>query len=148
MCFKCGQLYCGDCNTPDMMGRVESCPTCRAPFGVSDEANVQRLQEMLKRSPGRHTALALVSMGNMYEFGTGVIKNHKTAFDWYKRAADGGDPGGEQCMGTMFEFGKGVSQSFAEAASWYLRAAIQGDHKAQKNLGFLYVTFRLNLHHF
>ena len=44
MCCACGQLYCGDCNTPEEMGMVKDCPTCHAPFDVSDEVNFQRLR--------------------------------------------------------------------------------------------------------
>ena len=139
MCFECGHMYCADCEVT-MTERVELCPTCRAPFDVSSEVQAQRLKEMLKRSPGRHTPVAQQILGTLYEFGNGVPKNHKTSYDWYKRAADQGDAQAETCVGVNLEHGKGVSQNSAEAARWYLRAAIQGRATAQKNLGFLYRT--------
>ena len=55
-CFACGQLYCGDCNTADALGRFSECPVCRAPFVVPDQANFQRLWKLVHdRPPGRCT---------------------------------------------------------------------------------------------
>ena len=39
-CLECGRLYCGDCNVPEGIGRVDNCPVCRAPFDVPAEVNV------------------------------------------------------------------------------------------------------------
>jgi hypothetical protein len=36
MCSRCGQMVCGECK-PKLQASVPTCPTCRAPFGVSDE---------------------------------------------------------------------------------------------------------------
>eukprot|EP00729_Bicosta_minor_P033105 gene33105-biopygen1981 len=59
ICFACGQSYCGACNAGGLAGRSPNCPTCRAPFRVSDEENFKRLWKLVHdRSPGRHTRAA------------------------------------------------------------------------------------------
>jgi len=88
MCCQCGQLYCGDCNGPEGIGRLSKCPTCRSAIVVSDKANFKRLQKMLQeRSPGRHTPFAQSNLGFMYQNGTGVAQSHKEAVRLYRLAA-------------------------------------------------------------
>ena len=36
--------------------------------------------------------LVFIRVANAYEFGQGVEKNLQTAHDWFKKAADAGDP--------------------------------------------------------
>ena len=65
-CFACGQLYCGACNTGEGIGQLSNCPTCRAPFDVSDEEKFRRLWKLEHdRSPGRHTPVAQYNLGTM-----------------------------------------------------------------------------------
>ena len=78
-CYECGQLYCGECNVPERMGRIAACPTCRAPGDVSDEVNIERLVRLVGRSSGRHTPVAQVNLGMMYKNGTGVPQDETEA---------------------------------------------------------------------
>ena len=91
MCYECGQLYCGECNVPERMGRIAGCPTCRAPLTVSDVVKVERLLRLVGRSPGRHTPVAQLNLGMMYKDGTGVPQDHTEAVRLYRLAADQGD---------------------------------------------------------
>ena len=77
MCTACGQSYCGVCNTADHVGRLLNCPTCRAPFSVSDEENFKRCWKLVHdRSPGRHTPAAQNLLGGAYRDGEGVKQDH------------------------------------------------------------------------
>ena len=70
------------------MGRISNCPTCRAPFVVSDEEDFKRLWKLVNgRSPGRHTPVAQSNLGTMYEKGEGVKQDHKEAVGWFRKAA-------------------------------------------------------------
>ena len=90
-CFQCGQLFCGDCNVPEKMGRVADCPMCRGTLrGVPAEVQVERLVALLARSPGRHTPVAQLNLGTMYELGTGVAQDPTEAARLYRLAADQG----------------------------------------------------------
>ena len=76
-CFGCGQSFCGECK-PKMQASVVNCPTCRAPFGVSDKENFARLWKLVHdRSPGRHTPDAQLALGRLYDKGTGVRRDEK-----------------------------------------------------------------------
>lgn len=88
-CFACGQLYCGGCNAGvgRLAGRCPKCPTCRAPFKVSDEEMFKRLWKLVHdRSPGRHTLAAQVNLGGMYAKGLGAKQDYKEAVEWYRKA--------------------------------------------------------------
>ena len=138
LCYACGQLYCGDCNVAERMGRVENCPTCRAPFAVSAEVRVERLLGLVARSPGRHTPVAQFNLGVMYANGTGVSQSYTEAVPWYRLAADKGHAKGQVNLGCMYEDGAGVPQDYTEAVRWYRLAADQGLAIGQCNLGLMY----------
>ena len=133
-CFACGQLYCGDCNVPERLGRVATCPTCRAPFAVSAEVNVARLVGLLARSHGQHTPAAQYSLGVMYAEGIGVAQDPTEAARLYHLAADQGFAHAQCNLGQMYDNGTGVAQDHAEAVRLYLIAADQGYAIAQCSL--------------
>ena len=136
MCFACGQMYCGECNVPEVMGKVaEVCPTCRAPLRVSDEEQFKRTWSLVHdRSPGRHTPGAQNNLGVFCKDGLGGKQDHAAAVGWFRKAADQGYARAQFNLGFMFEKGMGVEQDPAEAARWYRKAADQGYANAQYNL--------------
>ena len=101
MCYQCGQLYCGDCNSN--VTRTGGCPTCRAPLDVPVQVDFRRLQKMLlERPPGRHTPYAQSEFGRMYHQGTGVAPSYAEAVKWYRLAADQGDAQAQFGLGLMY----------------------------------------------
>ncbi len=84
-------------------------------------------------------AAAQVMVGESYAAGKGVARNWKQAAEWYRKAADKGDIGGEVHLAALYrDGGKGFPREMAQAAAWYRRAAEQGDAGAQGILGVLY----------
>ena len=77
-------------------------------------------------------------LGEMYEYGRGVVQDHAEAVHWYKLSSDQGNAFAQQALGNMYLFGKGVEQSYAEAARWYIAASEQGNKIAQHNIGVMY----------
>jgi TonB family protein len=71
--------------------------------------------------------------------GFGVEKDYGRALLWFQRAADQGNPDGENSIGFLYEKGWGVEQDYAEAAKWYRKAADQGNSRGIGNLGWLYL---------
>ena len=138
MCYACGQRYCGACNA-DGMGRIDNCPTCRAPLHVSDEEKFKRLWKLVHdRSPGRHTPVAQNSLGTMYYNGDGVKQDHKEAVKWVRKAAAQGNAMAQHNLGAMYKNGEGVQRNYKKAVEWYRKAAEQGVTQAQNNLGGMY----------
>ena len=137
-CHACGQMFCGDCDASAALVRG-LCPTCRAPFDVSDEEDFTRLWSLTHdRSPGRHTAEAQCNLGTMYEHGTGVVQDHVAAVRWYRKAAEQGLARAHFNLGAAHGLGTGVTQDDVEAVRWYRKAAEQGHEQAQYNLAHRY----------
>eukprot|EP00729_Bicosta_minor_P032625 gene32625-biopygen27452 len=139
MCTACGQSYCGACNTADLADRSPNCPTCRAPFTVSEEEHFTRYWKLIHdRSPGRHTPVAQCGLGNMYHNGSGAEQEHVEAVKWYRKAAEAGHAKAQCSLGCMYHDGEGVEQDHVEAVKWYRKAAEAGDAVAQCLLGAMY----------
>lgn len=84
-------------------------------------------------------AAAQVAVGESYEAGKSVAKDLKQASEWYQKAADKGNVGGEMHLAALYrDGGKDFPRDMAQAAAWYLKAADQGDVTAQGAMGTLY----------
>jgi Sel1 repeat len=62
---------------------------------------------------------AEAALGENYEYGFWVAKDHTQALAWYRKAAEHGDIGAREIIGQMYFDGKGVQRDFAEAARWF-----------------------------
>ena len=68
-------------------------------------------------------------------------RDYAEAVKWFRKAAEQGDPNGQDDLASMYESGDGVRQNNAEAAArWYRKAAEQGVPGAQSSLGLLYFS--------
>jgi TPR repeat protein len=76
----------------------------------------------------------------MFEYGFGVKREPKAAFNQYKLAADQGYVVAQHNIGRSYNFGTGVEQNFSVAENWYRIAANKGYHKSLFYLGTLYAT--------
>eukprot|EP00729_Bicosta_minor_P022491 gene22491-biopygen729 len=136
MCLACGQSYCGACNAGGLATKSPNCPTCRAPFTVSEEEDYKRCWKLVHdRSPGRHTPAAQCNLGIMYANGKGVEKDHVEAAKWYRMAgmaAEAGDAIAQFNLGIFYYNGEGVDQDFYKALKWVQLAAAQGFEDALK----------------
>ena len=63
-------------------------------------------------------AAAQYNLAGLYVNGYGTDLNEKTAFDWYKRAAQQGHPKAQYNLGVMYIIESGTNQSFFEAKHW------------------------------
>lgn len=80
----------------------------------------------------------VVTLGDKYRFGNGVVEDAAEAVRWYRLAAEKG--WGQENLGDMYLHGEGVPKSEHEAARWYLLAADQGNADAQFKLGGMYLN--------
>lgn len=80
----------------------------------------------------------LLSIGESYEKGIGVEENYETAFFYYQKAAETGDPVALNKVANMYAKGKGCTKNMTKAASYYLAAAEKGNKYAQHNIAFCY----------
>lgn len=80
----------------------------------------------------------LMSLAESYENGIGVDEDHETAFYFYEKAANTGDPAALNKLGNMYAQGKGCTKDAYKAATCYLAAAEKGNKYAQHNIAFCY----------
>ncbi len=78
-------------------------------------------------------------IGYRYYFGQGgVSQDYSQALNWFRKAADQGDAGGQNGLGIIYLSGAGVPKDYALALVWYRKAADQGFDPAENDLGYMY----------
>jgi TPR repeat protein len=103
------------------------------------EQTAQAIDWFRKAAAQQH-APAEFQMGQLYEFGFGVVQSDGEALTWYKRAAAHGSPAAQRAVGDCYRKGRGIASDPAEAARWYLPAAEGDDLRAQYQLAELYLN--------
>jgi G3E family GTPase/TPR repeat protein len=89
--------------------------------------------------PKMELAKAHYNAGLMHETGQdGAAKDLKLAFEFFKSAAELGNPMAQYNLASYYENGQGVVKDMKKAFSWYCKAADQGDAEAQHNVGLCY----------
>jgi len=90
---------------------------------------------------------AMLSLGYCYEYGIGILKDTRKAFELYTKAAKKGLAVAQLVLGYCCEHGIGTfgsdgdrpgSIQLTEAIHWYKQAAEQQNAEAMCNLGVLY----------
>eukprot|EP00038_Savillea_parva_P018184 m.22608 g.22608 ORF g.22608 m.22608 type:complete len:385 (+) comp4005_c0_seq1:22-1176(+) len=137
MCNSCGQLFCGGCRVA-IRTNSTLCPTCREPLELPAAEMVRRLQALLKRPPGRYTAVAQTVLGQKLLMGDGVPRDLKQAMSLLRVAADQGHGDAQHTMGNVYENGQGVRRDYKEAMRWYRLAADNGQSQSMHNIAVLY----------
>lgn len=93
-------------------------------------------QSLLQREPNNVNALKLVA--DAYSQGIIVGRNEVLAFEYYERAARGGDADSMFIVGNSYTEGRGVAKNVAAAFGWFEKAAEKGDVVAMAYLGLYY----------
>jgi TPR repeat protein len=82
-------------------------------------------------------AAAQTLLGELLSRGLGVKQDLAAAADWYRLAADQGDPEALYALGRLYLEGSGVEQDFAKAAELFEQAAKKGQPVAARELAYL-----------
>ncbi|KAF0397565.1 sel1 repeat family protein [Gigaspora margarita] len=87
--------------------------------------------------------LAMCNVGNCYRYGTGVEKDEKKAFEYYKKSAEIGHADGMYSVGEFYQQGIVVEKNVDIAFEWYLKSAIteQNDTTEEKNKYFHWIPY-------
>jgi hypothetical protein len=83
-------------------------------------------------------AVAQYNLGYDFYLGKGVRQDYAQAAQWWRMAAEQGNPSAQNNLGLLYSEGQGVQQSYTQAVAWYSKAGQQGNAEAQRNLGILY----------
>jgi|GEM_PF-5830028 len=80
------------------------------------------LQDMALRG----NVAAQYRLGKIFYEGDGVDRDLPEAADWFRQAADQGDPDAAWYLGKMLWFGEGIPVDLKEACLWWVVAAEEG----------------------
>lgn len=73
----------------------------------------------------------------MYDLGQGVKENAYQACVWYQKAAEQGQPIGQQMLGSCYLYGKMSQKDRIQAKRWYGLACDNGNQKGCEYYGKL-----------
>lgn len=104
-----------------------------------DQKNFEKAFKLFKEAAEKGNAIALDSLGRMYEHGEGVTQDYAEAVKWYCKAANQGYAVAKNHVGIMYHNGNGVTQDYVEAMKWFRKAADQGYPNAEYNIGIMYM---------
>jgi hypothetical protein len=106
---------------------------CSALFNASQDWSQVFRQCLDEGSKG--TVVAQQILGLLYEKGLGTPSNNTAASDWYRKAAEAGNPKGQLHLGLLLRDGPdGVRRDRDAAVGWFTKAAQQGDPDAMAAL--------------
>ncbi len=77
----------------------------------------------------------LNNVANVYYYGK---KDYASAVEFYKKAAELGNPASMNSLGVCYSFAKGVEKDPQKSLEWYTKAAEGGYGNAMLNLGMMY----------
>jgi TPR repeat protein len=84
---------------------------------------------------------AQLVLGYMYLYGeNGVSADYDKAFEFYKMAAEQGDPVALNNLGSLYFNGIGTKRDYLTAARLFAQAAEKGSDDAAVNLAFIYLS--------
>lgn len=102
------------------------------------EADHAEAAALYERAVAAGHVEAAVSLGLLYQNGTGVARDYDRARRLYEAAAAAGNGRGQNNLGLLYVRGDGVDQDYARAAQLFRQAAAQGYAAAITNLGVMY----------
>lgn len=80
-------------------------------------------------------------MLQIYLEGNDVVKpNNDTAYKYFKKSADMGNPVGQSGLGMMYLQGRGVERDYNKALRFFTQASDQGWVDGQLQLGIMYYS--------
>jgi len=113
---------------------IQRCVDCE---GMNPDASeMEKTLFMMRLSSASHDVDAQRDFGDWFAEGTfGATKDPVRSYNWYLRAAKGGDPIAQYRVGLAHYFGEGVDEDNDIAFIFFSQAAEQGNADAQYRLG-------------
>lgn len=94
--------------------------------------------EKCRQDAERGECKAQYFLGDCYENGKCVKKDHAEAAKWFRKAAEQGHPRAQFELGSLYENGWGVEEDIQEAVKWLVMAAEQGVNEAAYDLALIH----------
>lgn len=108
----------------------------KASISIVDSASRKAAQLRERADKGDVEAINELARGLAHE------KQYSNAVEWYRRAAEAGDPVATYNLGYLYDKGLGVPTNHEQAFRHYQRAADLGEPAAMNGLGLMYASGR------
>jgi TPR repeat protein len=95
--------------------------------------------ELIRQAAESGDATAQLCLAGVYD-ASHDYDAYRTAFAWYLKAANNGNPVAQNTVAWWYHIGKGNHGDDTEALKWYLKAAENGNPEAETALGDIYTT--------
>lgn len=99
-----------------------------------------RAESELSAEANAGNVRAQILMGRLYREPRNPARNPATAYEWLKRAAEGGDAGASYWVGVMTQLGEGTTKDTSQAVAWWRKAAEGGHAPAMGVLAASYLN--------
>ena len=125
---------------------AEALPDEGAPFfhlatAAQASGRHRRAVPLYEQAAENGVAAALTRLGDYHNFGLRPVREDAAqAVEYYRRAAEAGDPAGTATLAFMYRLGRGVEQSGADYLRLMEEAAATGYPFAQQNLAEAYLN--------
>ncbi len=99
--------------------------------------NVAAGKQYLEKAARQNHVEAALQLGLIYEEkftehpANATDADYTNALQWFRRAANLGDPNGQMAVGTYYLMGWGTNQDMTEALKWFKASAKQGNDSAK-----------------
>jgi TPR repeat protein len=104
---------------------------------LENDESIAELREQLENAGESRPNRELILQGLKFEYGHGILKNEREAFQCYRQAAGLNDSDGLFSLGRVYEKGIGVEIGVQKAAEYYRLASDLKNYAAMNNLGVL-----------
>ena len=108
-----------------------------ASFAAGDYVWEEKFKKELPKAE-QGDAKAQYAVGEMFEKGKGAVRDSKSAFEWYSKAADQDDEKAAYKVGLAYLEGKGTGKNYQQAYKWLKKSADKDYVRAEYYLGVLY----------
>lgn len=108
-----------------------------ASFAAGDYVWEEKFKKALPMAE-QGDAKSQYAVGEMFEKGKGAVRDSKSAFEWYNKAADQDDEKAAYKVGLAYLEGKGTGKNYQLAYKWLKKSADKGYVRAEYYLGVLY----------
>ncbi len=100
--------------------------------GMGVDKNIDEAEKWYIRAAESEIGFMQNEIGNFYR---DTKEDLKSAYYWYRKAAETGDADGQANLGLALQRGNGCEQNYSEAVQWYRTASENGSSSAMYYLG-------------
>jgi len=97
-------------------------------------SNYSAAVAQLKPLASQGNPIAQTYLAAMYDYGRGLLRDHKKSLMWFLLAAEQGYDKAQYALGVKYAKGFGVTKNIGESLKWFRQSADNGNKAAEERL--------------